>query len=78
MTIEELDSRINATKSSISRFEEAFSAHQAGKRPETVPEWAWRAEFEGISSILAELRIELFALERERFQGGLLGSSVAS
>jgi hypothetical protein len=78
MTLEELDLRIRVTKSSILRFEDAISARSAEKRPPNVPEWAWRAEFEGISSILTDLHTELAALEAERFQGWLLGTMAPS
>jgi hypothetical protein len=72
MTIQELETRINVTKDAISRFEAAFSARSAEKRPDTVPEWAWKAELDGITSILADLRDELFLLEEEHFLRGLV------
>jgi len=65
MTSEELDLRIKVTKSSIKRFEDAISARSAEKRPDKVPEWAWEAEFDGIVSILADLREELLLLEQK-------------
>jgi hypothetical protein len=72
MTIEHIKTRINVTKDAIRRFEAAFSAHRAQKRPDNVPEWAWNIELAGITSILADLHDELFILEREAFHAGLV------
>lgn len=72
MTISDVETRINVTKDAIRRFEAAFSAHEAQKRPDHVPEWAWKLEMAGIMSILTDLRDELFILEQEALNAGLV------